>query len=331
MMNHCKCSFPRSPWECRPDASRRGGHRAEMHILGIGGGTQSVRRNVPTRSAGTRTLAAEQVFRQTLVRSTRRPGIRSHGPGFTLIELLVVISIVALLVAILLPALGEARERARITVCGTNMRQVGIGAGLYGSDNNQWLPPYYWGTPPNQTPITSFGGGISQGIAMLIPQPIGYGNIAYLSTTDVFFCPSDQVLAPLQRPGQWAPEDPTDVYGTGTYHNNLMGYLYLFVNADGSDSSYMGGGGVLWYAGFSRYRLDASPPNATILLDQGYLGVGEATYPFSHAAGWNTLHVDGHVRFAPRSALEPEFTALSPPTVPNNDYWVKMMYLMDQY
>ncbi len=47
--------------------------------------------------------------------------------GFTLIELLVVISIISLLIALLLPALASARESARIIVCASQLRQIGVG------------------------------------------------------------------------------------------------------------------------------------------------------------------------------------------------------------
>jgi prepilin-type N-terminal cleavage/methylation domain-containing protein len=61
--------------------------------------------------------------------------------AFTLIELLVVISIIALLVSILLPALSGARDRAKRTVCMANLRQIGLGVFLYGDDNKGAVPP----------------------------------------------------------------------------------------------------------------------------------------------------------------------------------------------
>ena len=60
----------------------------------------------------------------------------SKPNGFTLIELLVVISIIALLVAILMPALGKARQQARATVCGSNLKQWGLLFTYYTEDNH---------------------------------------------------------------------------------------------------------------------------------------------------------------------------------------------------
>ena len=60
--------------------------------------------------------------------------------GFTLIELLVVMVIIALLVGLLLPALGRAKEEARKTQCRSNLRQIGLAIEMYANDNRDWTP-----------------------------------------------------------------------------------------------------------------------------------------------------------------------------------------------
>ncbi len=68
---------------------------------------------------------------------------RRQKNGFTLIELLVVVAIIAVLVAMLLPALNSARESGRQIVCMSNLKQIGMAFIYYLEDSNGLLPPSY--------------------------------------------------------------------------------------------------------------------------------------------------------------------------------------------
>lgn len=82
--------------------------------------------------------------------------------ALTLMELLVVIGIVAVLCALLLPALGAARDRARTSKCGSNLRQLGLAMVMYFGDHNEEYPPIsYWTQYRQFSVLGTYVGGTS--------------------------------------------------------------------------------------------------------------------------------------------------------------------------
>jgi prepilin-type N-terminal cleavage/methylation domain-containing protein/prepilin-type processing-associated H-X9-DG protein len=113
--------------------------------------------------------------------------------GFTLIELLVVVAIIAVLVAIILPAIQKAREQAKAMVCLTNVKSQAQAIFLYEMDYN-YYPPICWGNPDVPYDRTIWAGFIypylTGGAKVLSMVPSAWWDNATVSRLKSFICPS---------------------------------------------------------------------------------------------------------------------------------------------
>jgi len=134
--------------------------------------------------------------------------------AFTLIELLVVIAIIAILAALLLPALNNAKEKAKATLCLNNLRQWGIATHLYVTDNEDLLPQD--GTPNPGNSSTNVGWYIDLPKAMDLPR---YHDMPWRTNAGidpgkvVWICPSNPRRSNGNNLFHYCPNE--NVNGTG--------------------------------------------------------------------------------------------------------------------
>ena len=155
--------------------------------------------------------------------------------AFTLIELLVVITIVALLLAIITPALRKAKEYAKRVICSSNSRQTGLALGVYAENNDGKVVPLtrpdggstnnamaHWG-------VVAFNPNYMDLSGMMIPLHLG---ILYreglIETAEVFYCPAQPRNPNYPIPYNYDAYTKNDTveWGTETYQNPGFGADY---------------------------------------------------------------------------------------------------------
>lgn len=150
--------------------------------------------------------------------------------GFTLIELLVVISIIAILMAVMMPALGRARESAKMVVCRSNLKTLVLGASLWSGDNDDWAIAGAWYSDDDQFERCSI---------------TSYVSASAENEGDSFVCPS-------AKGADFFSSDPSyDTTGNErTYTYAANGHITFNIapspGSKGSGTSLYGPGNVYW-------------------------------------------------------------------------------------
>jgi prepilin-type N-terminal cleavage/methylation domain-containing protein/prepilin-type processing-associated H-X9-DG protein len=211
---------------------------------------------------------------------------------FTLIELLVVIAIIAVLAAMLLPALNQAKEKAHSADCLTKLRQIGIGMTAYTSENDESLPPYQ-GLVEGSWTDHFLGAGYVASLdgfrcasftnpAYAVTNWLShYGyNCYYLgSSLGVSGVSSPAGARPARLPLVTTPAETIEAGDTRANAASLFGYFLLMCGADDTGlphARHLGSIQIVWVDGHvSAIRITGDP-----LVEASY-------FPFLGKGGWN--------------------------------------------
>jgi prepilin-type N-terminal cleavage/methylation domain-containing protein/prepilin-type processing-associated H-X9-DG protein len=207
-----------------------------------------------------------------------------HGKGFTLIELLVVVAIIAILAAMLLPALSQARERARQAVCVNNLKQIGVATEMYIQDYDNWLPVFIIAGGLFDGMVSNEGRSWWVLLAPYLNIPVwsfwALGNTADgLSNSVSFSCPSQSFTYPRPRPISYAPS--IYIYGLSDISPGRTGTKITSIR----------------YPSRKVWLMDSNGWDGNPRYFHPYLFVANHIAGFRHNNGSNHLFFDGHVRW----------------------------------
>lgn len=160
-------------------------------------------------------------------------GNKPSKSGFTLIELLVVIAIIAILAALLLPALSKAKDRALGISCLSNTKQMALAFTMYAGDNSDFfpMPPDWWRPGPYKNNYGLICGGewlLRDHVTPNTPAPM---LVSYVPNNKVWVCPKrKRGLTYSTAPGNWDPS----VTGFLSYGFNCCGVFGAVDPNDGN-------------------------------------------------------------------------------------------------
>ncbi len=217
---------------------------------------------------------------------------KSHAErNFTLIELLVVIAIIAILAAMLLPALNKAREKAHRTQCANIQKQLGTSMHMYTTDNEDYIPP--------SAVEVSIASGALNGDALFFYYPGAYG-VTWEYMLKPYYIPNIKMTQSPMK--QWrcpTPEPPANGYNRAL--SNTPPFRHFGI-------------GLMSKRKVSRLK---NPSQLVLLGDYNYNNANHYPYMYPlrtsgagtvistrHAASANVIMIDGHLEIARRDDNE---------------------------